>query len=583
MTSIKNIKNLILDIYDLYDRKHLSKFFYLLILLIAASILEIIGISLVPIFISLLIDPALVFKNLSFLHKFVDFKQFETLDKTHLILYFSSFIIIFFILKNLFLIFVLYLQGSFHRTAKKTLTNKIYSNYLSADYTFFLSRNSSIIIRTIVEDAANTSIFLLNIVNLLRESLILIAVTTLLLTINFSIALGLFVFFALFTFLFFSFSQKQLFQRAKKLQSLSSHLLKIITETLGSIKQIILSNAGDSQLKEFRKNINDSEDLALKNYFVQLLPRFILEILVVSSLIAIVLTFVLLGKDLLQLIPYLTLIAVSAIRLLPAFSSFNTALLTIKKTLPSLNHCIKENKFLKIKPKNKNKKRIIFNQGIELRNVNFSYPKTTKNVLNNFSIKIKKGDKIGIIGESGTGKTTLLNIILGLIRPTSGEFLVDNQVSNFNKYFWGDAVGYVPQEIFLLDNTIKKNITFGLEDNKIDRELMKMVCKTAQIYKHVQGLPKKFNTIVGEDGHNLSVGQKQRLGIARILYRKPKLIILDEATSSLDYKNEQKFIDDIFNIDSNITIIFVSHKMSALKNCKKIYNLSKHKYIKQLR
>ena len=580
MTYIKNIKNLILDIYDLYDQKHLSKFFYLLILLIASSLLEIIGISLVPIFISLLIDPTLIFKNLSYLSKFVDFKQFETLDKTHLILYFSLFIIIFFILKNSFLVFVLYLQGSFHRTVRKSLSYKMYNNYLSADYTFFLSRNSSIITRTIIEDVANTSIYLLNIVNLLREFFILIAVITLLLTINFSIAIGLFVFFGIFTFLFFSFSQKQLFQRAKKLQSLSSRLLKIITETLGSIKQIILSNAGDSQLKEFRGNIKETEDLAIKNYFIQLLPRFFLEILVVSSLISIVLTFVLLGKDLLELIPYLTLIAISAIRLLPAFSSFNTALLTLKKTLPSLNHCIKENKFLKIKEKNKNKKRIKFNQGIELRNVNFLYPKTTKKILNNFSIRIKKGDKIGIVGESGTGKTTLLNIILGLIRPTSGEFLVDNQVSNFNKCFWGDTVGYVPQEIFLLDNTIQKNITFGLEDNKVDKELMENVCKTAQIYKHVQSLPKKFHTIVGEHGHNLSVGQKQRLGIARILYRKPKLIILDEATSSLDYKNEQKFIDDIFNIDSNITIIFVSHKMSALKNCKKIYNLSKRKFIK---
>ena len=142
MIYIKNIKNLILDIYDLYDRKHLSKFFYLLILLIASSLLEIIGISLVPIFISLLIDPTLVFKNLSFLFKFVDFKQFETLDKTHLILYFSLFIIIFFILKNLFLAFVLYLQGSFHRAIQTSLSFKMYSNYLSADYSFFLSRMS---------------------------------------------------------------------------------------------------------------------------------------------------------------------------------------------------------------------------------------------------------------------------------------------------------------------------------------------------------------------------------------------------------------------------------------------------------
>ena len=137
MTSIKNIKNLIFDIYDLHDRKHLPSFFYLLVLLIAASVLEIIGISLIPIFISLIIDPTLVFKNLSFLFKFVDFNQFESLDKIHLILYFSLFIVIFFILKNLFLVFVLYTQGSFHRTIKKTLSYKTYSNYFSADYSFF--------------------------------------------------------------------------------------------------------------------------------------------------------------------------------------------------------------------------------------------------------------------------------------------------------------------------------------------------------------------------------------------------------------------------------------------------------------
>ena len=580
MTSIKSIKNLLLNIYDLYDRKHLSRFFYLLILLIASSILEIMGISLIPIFIGLLIDPTLVVIKLSFLFKFFDFTQFETLDKKNLILYFSLLIVVFFILKNLFMVFVMYKQGDFHKTVQTSLSHKMYTNYLSADYSFFLSRNSSISIRTLTVDVGNTSIFMLNIVNLLRESLILTAVLTLLLTINFSIALGLFVFFGSFTVLFFSFTQKQLYGRAKKLQNLSSNVLKIITETLGSIKQIILSNVGDSQLKEFKKNIKEYENLIIKNYLVQLLPRFFLEILIVISLILIVLFFVLLGKEMLELIPYLTLVAISALRLLPAFASFNNALLSLKKTLPSLNHCIKESKFLKIKEKNKNKKQIKFNQRIELKNVSFSYPKTNKKILDNFSIKIRKGDKIGIIGQSGTGKTTLLNIILGLIQPTGGDFLVDNHVSNFNKHYWGDTVGYVPQEIFLLDNSIKKNITFGFEGDKIDQKLMEKVCKTAQIYKHVQSLPKKFNTIVGEHGHNLSVGQKQRLGIARILYRKPKLIILDEATSSLDYKNEQKFIDDIFNIDSNITIIFVSHKMSALKNCKKIYNLSKHKFIK---
>ena len=210
MTSIKSIKNLLLNIYDLYDRKHLSRFFYLLILLIASSILEIMGISLIPIFIGLLIDPTLVVIKLSFLFKFFDFTQFETLDKKNLILYFSLLIVVFFILKNLFMVFVMYKQGDFHKTVQTSLSHKMYTNYLSADYSFFLSRNSSISIRTLTVDVGNTSIFMLNIVNLLRESLILTAVLTLLLTINFSIALGLFVFFGSFTVLFFSFTQKQL-------------------------------------------------------------------------------------------------------------------------------------------------------------------------------------------------------------------------------------------------------------------------------------------------------------------------------------------------------------------------------------
>ena len=580
MISIQDKKKLFVDIYNLLDRKYLSKFVYLLFILIFVSILEIIGIGLIPLLISLLLDPKLILEKLSSLSKFFDFYQLENLNKKTLILYFSLFVIGFYIFKNIFLAYVVYMQGSIHRIIKTTLSNKIFTNYLSADYSFFLYRNSSITIRTILSDVGNTSLYILNIINIIRESLILASIVTLLLIVDFRIAIGLFIFFFIFTYLFYNFTQRQLYKRSKKLQILQSSLLKTITETIGSIKQIILSNAGDSQLKEYKTHINELERGILKNYFVQLLPRFFLEVLIVTALILIVLIFVLLDREMMGLVPFLTLITISALRLLPAFSNISGAISTLKTTLPSLKHLIKENKFLKKKVQNKNKIKIKFNKEIELKNINFSYAKTTKKILNNFSINIKKGDKIGIIGESGKGKTTLLNIILGLIQPINGVFLVDNKKVDFKNNFWGDTVGYVPQEIFLLDNTIKKNITFGLDDDKIDKALMKKVCKTAQIFKHVQNLPKKFNTIVGEHGHNLSVGQKQRLGIARILYRKPKLIILDEATSSLDFKNEQKFIDDVFNIDSNITIIFVSHKMSALKNCKRIYNLSKHKFIK---
>lgn len=580
MISIKKKILFLQDVYELLNKKFLAKFIYILFILTVASLLEIVGISLIPVFVGMLIDPNLIFEKLSSIFKFVDFQQLADLDKKYLALYFSVLIVAFYFIKNIFLIFVVYLQGNFFKDISITLSDKVFSNYLSADYSFFLSRNSSITIRSITSDVGNTSLYILNTINLVRESLVLIAVISLLLVINIEIALGLALFFSTFVYLFYSFTQKQLYKRAQISQKLNSSLFKTINETLGSIKEIILSNAGDSQLKEFNTNVEQNAKMDIKNYLISSLPRFFLEVVIVTCMVFIVLIFILSGRELIELVPYLTLVTIAALRLLPAFNSISMAISTFKKTLPSVRHIIKENKFFKMARQNKNKKKIIFDKNITIKNVSYSYPGTPKKVLDNFSIEIKKGDKIGIIGESGKGKTTLLNIILGLIRPTKGKIFLDNKDIDFKKYFWGDSVGYVPQEIFLLDNTIKKNITFGIDGGKVDKVLMNKVCKTAQIYKFVQNLPKKFNTIVGENGHNLSVGQKQRLGIARVLYKKPKLIILDEATSSLDYENEQKFIDHVFNIDPNITIIFVSHKISALKNCKRIYDLNKLKFIK---
>ena len=249
MISIQNKKKLLLDTYNLLDRKYLSKFVYLLFLLISVSILEIIGISLIPILISLLLDPKLILEKLSFLSKYFDFYQLGNLDKKTLILYFSLFVVFFYVLKNIFLAFVVYMQGNFYRTIKKNLSNKIFSNYLSADYSFFLSRNSSITIRTVTVDVGNASLYILNIINLLRESLILVSIVTLLLIIDFRIAVVLSMFFCTFTYLFYSITQRQLYQRALKLQILSSYLLKIIPEYIIFSLSIILRSLSWTRTK----------------------------------------------------------------------------------------------------------------------------------------------------------------------------------------------------------------------------------------------------------------------------------------------------------------------------------------------
>jgi len=566
-------------IYNILDRKQIFSFFILIFILLIGSVLEIVGIGSIPVFISLLLEPETLIKKISSLN-LIYLDDLQNIESKSLIFYSSILIVIFFIIKNLFLTFAIFYQGSFVRNIKVGLSKKIFKSYLLSNYLFFLSRNSSITVRTIIVDIGNSSIYILNIINLLREILVLVAIILLLLIANFKVATGLFLFFTTFTLIYYYLTQKKLYLRSKIIQSLTSSLLKTVNETIGSIKEIILLNVSKKQFDEFSNNIAQSEKLTLINYIVKSLPRYFLEFLIVSVMILIVLVFTLQEQEINQIIPFLSLIVIASLRLVPSFNSISNALSAQKSTLPSLNHIFEEFSILKKITQKEKKNKIEFKRNIKLKKINFSYPNTKKKILNNFSLEINKGQKIGIIGKSGTGKSTLLNIILGLIKPTKGNLYIDDKKINFKNSFWGNTVGYVPQDIYLFDNTITENITFGSKKHEIDKKLMVQVCKTAQIYEHISSLPKKFETIVGENGHNLSVGQKQRLGIARVLYKKPKIIILDEATSSLDQQNEKKFVDSIFRFNPELTIIFVSHKISALRKCKLVYDLNKLKYIK---
>jgi ATP-binding cassette subfamily C protein len=247
--------------------------------------------------------------------------------------------------------------------------------------------------------------------------------------------------------------------------------------------------------------------------------------------------------------------------------------------MPSFNHVLKElvdnNSEKKIE--NDKKETITFTKKISIKNIEFSYSGNKTSILKNISIEINKGDKIGIVGKSGTGKTTLVSIILGLLKPSSGNITIDNNDIDFSKHEWNNTAGYVPQEIFLLEDTIKNNITFGLKKESINLDLLDKICKDAQIKNFIESLPLKYDTMIGERGYNMSAGQKQRLGIARVLYRNPDLLILDEVTSSLDDETEKNFINDVFDKSKDKTIIFISHRLSALKKCDKIYDLSELK------
>tara|TARA_B100001057_G_scaffold493011_1_gene586605 strand:- start:1281 stop:2990 length:1710 start_codon:yes stop_codon:yes gene_type:complete len=567
---------LFLNIKNNLNTKYLSLLSILVIFLLLLSILETIGLSSIPILISSIIKESLFIENLNF--KYLNY-FYEELNQKEQIYYISLFIISFFLFKNLYHAFVFYFQGKLVKSIKIFISNKLFKYYINQNYSFLFEKNSSKIIRTLSTDVGNATIYLLNLLNLFRDIFILIAVLSLLVISNPTITISLFFILSIVVFSIYRLNRSKIFKRGKIIQFLSSEIIKIINETIGLFKEIKVYNISDYQKKNFLQRITRAEKNIFYNYLITSLPRLILEVVSVSIIILIILYFLRYETSILTVLPFLSLIVLAIIRLVPIFSGISSSLTTLKSIQPSFQLVMEELQKEKDSRNNEDLHNLNFKNKIILNNVSFSYPGYEDNkIIKNLNIEIKSGDKIGIIGSSGSGKSTFINLIMGFLKPTGGQILIDDVDTSSLKYRIRN-LGFVPQEIFLLEDSVIKNIALGIDDKEIDLEKIKSVSMSAQIYDNIDQLKEKFNTVVNERGINFSVGQKQRLGVARALYRDSNILILDESTSSLDENTEKKFVEDIFSISNDQTIIFISHRMSALKKCSKIFDVEKNKFI----
>ena len=567
----------------------LSKDFFKIYLLFFASLLstlfEVISIGSIPIFVMIITDLDLILSKISQIHYLKFILNFE---HSKIVIFGAIALMLIFLFKNLFLLLLLFFQGKLLMRLRAKTSNNIFSHYISLPYEKLINRNPAILIRTIESDIGNSFTYIQSLLMLVRESLILISLFLLLIFANPFISsisilsLGIPVLF------FYYFYRNKLKVKGKLLQIELGKKLKIINQSLGSFKELKIMRRENFFLNNFQEINLNSEKLSFFSYIITSTPRLFLEVTALLSVVVVSAILYIIENNTQSIIPLISLLSVTAIRLIPALSVITTSLTTLRFKRPSFELIVDEIKELKkslelqskqnLNKENYNKK-FEFNNQISLENISFSYFDANKVAIENINFKVKKGSKVGIIGRSGAGKSTLVDLMLGLLKPQKGEIYLDNYKIDEVSESWQSQIGYIQQDIYLLDDTIKNNISFGVEKDKINEKLINKVVKIAQLEKFINSLPNRLDTIVGNRGIKISGGEKQRIAIARALYNNPQVIILDEATSSLDIDNENKILNEINENLSDKTMIVISHRNNTVKNCDIIFVMENGKII----
>jgi ABC-type multidrug transport system fused ATPase/permease subunit len=482
--------------------------------------------------------------------------------------YILIFLVLLFFIKNIFFIFLARFQAKFVFGIEESLSNQIYRIYLNQPYPFFLKNNSAELLRNVMREPSQFAHNALSpLCLLIAELFISTGVVALLISINPLGAICSFILFGGVGYIFYAFAHKKISQWGKEHQIYEGKRLQNLQEGFGSIKEILIGSLQSNFTIQYSYHMHAGATAGINQQSVQSAPRLLIEIFAV---IVLAITIGLFGQsDPALLLPMIGLYAAAAFRLMPGVNRIINALQSLRYSESSVHLLAKElARGNELVPRNSARK-VDFNHQIQLRDLSFQYDPNSKMLFEGANIVINKGDLVFLKGPSGAGKTTLVDIICGLQKPSKGELLIDGLPVNTCITDWQNHIAYVPQTTFLLDGSIKENIVFGDMD-EIDERRLDDVCKVACIDQMIESLPDGLETSVGERGSNLSGGQRQRIGIARALYRGGNLLVLDEATNALDSKLESDVIHNILAFTGGITKIWITHNLSIPPNGRSI-------------
>lgn len=566
----------------IFDRKQKFKLAILLIMITIGSLMELVGVAAVIPFINIVVSPDTVNTN-QYLHYIYELLRFQNTDD--FLVGLAVFLIGVYVVKNVYLIIMNAIQYHFIFNNQKRLSCRLLACYASQPYTFFLDHNTADLIRNVGQDTDNFFEAVSEVLRLIMEIFVCILLAGFLLVTDVVITVTLVVLLGIIGGSLLRGIKNSLEKLGIKKRESHGGRNKWVMQTFGGVKEVKVLEKESFFLSQYEKQY-DIYIAAQKKYRVlSYIPKPIMETLCIGGLLIMVVIKLVNGADAAYFVSTLSVFAIAAFRLLPSFNRMSESASRIMFDKSSVDAIYEDLMLVKNLEKNaivqkRDNQKLKFETEIQIQNLSFRYPNMENYVLEKVDFTIEKNQSVAFIGASGAGKTTMADIILGILRPERGSILVDGQDIYQDMYKWHNLLGYIPQTIFLMDDTIRNNIVLGVPEEEIDEKRVQEVLEEAQLKCFIDTLEDGLDTVIGEGGVRLSGGQRQRIGIARALYRNPEVLILDEATSALDNDTETAVMEAINSLSGKKTLIIIAHRLSTIENCNVVYEVKDKKVVK---
>lgn len=560
-----------------FDRKDKIKLVGLAILMVIGSVLELLAVAVFNPFIEVLMQTSSI-EDDSFLKLFFTHIHLNGIEQYLVVL--SALIAVIYLVKNIYLSFLQNVILSFSYTTRMNLATRLLTTYMNEPYTFHLSKNIAEMQRCLQSDTSQFMTLISSGLQLTVEMVTCLALAAYLFHTSHSITVVIGVLLLMCIGLFFIISKKVSSRLGRQNEHYNAKLFQWINQSLGGIKELKILQREEYFIDSYKTNYKKLIWGARVNELIAALPKYIVETVAMVGLVFAIIIKLLFGHGALEtFIPQIAVFAVAAFRLLPSVGRVNAYINSIMYNKASLDMIYDDLKEIDSEPVQEiewqgKKEKWIFTKGVAVEHVSYHYPDSDVEVLHDISLEIPKGKTVALIGPSGAGKTTLADIILGLLPPVSGVVRMDQHNVYENLRSWREKLGYIPQSIYLSDDTIRNNVAFGIYEAQIDDNAIWKALEKAQLKEFVQGLEKGLDTCVGDRGVRLSGGQRQRIGIARALYHDPEILVLDEATSALDSSTEQAVMESIESLQGLKTMIIIAHRLTTIKNADLVYEVS---------